>query len=328
MSRIVITGGAGYIGSLLTGVLLDEGHEVRVIDALLHGGDSLISHIWNPRLRFLHGDVSQAGQWEDLVAEAEAIVHLAAIVGFPACRDVGEQVARRFNVEAVKRVFEAGKNAKRFVYSSTYSVYGVSPDGEAVTEESPLQPQSLYAETKVEAENYLRSVRDAGCAPVVFRFATLYGVSPRTRFDLIVNQFVLEAMTNHKLVIFERDYNRSFVHIRDVIDAIRAALDAPDQKVRGETFNVGSDQGNHSKVDIVHRIQKQIPSVEIEYRDLTFGGDMRDVRVCYDKIERELGYRAERTVDQGIVEVRDAIANRLIAEPQLSRYRNHSFVVQ
>ena len=328
MSKILITGGAGYIGSLLTGVLLDEGHEVRVVDILLHGGDSLVSHMWNPRFRFLRADVSEAGEWEDLASDAEAVVHLAAIVGFPACRDVGEQVSRRFNVEAVKRVFEASKKAKRFVYPSTYSVYGICPNGEAVTEESALHPQSLYGETKIEAEQYLRSVRDADCAPVIFRLATLYGVSPRTRFDLIVNQFVLEAMTNHKLVIFERDYNRSFVHIHDVIDAIRLAMSAPEEKVRGETFNVGSNQGNHSKVDIVHRIQKQVPGVEIEYRDLTFGGDMRDVKVCYDKIEQELGYRAERTVDQGIVEVRDVIANRLIAEPQLPRYRNHSFIVK
>jgi len=328
MSRILVTGGAGYIGSLLTGVLLDQGNEVTVVDQLLHGGDSLLAYLWNPRFRFLRDDVSQSGEWENLAAEADAVVHLAAIVGFPACRDVGEKVSRRFNVEAVQRVFEAAKRARRFVYSSTYSVYGVAPNGEMVTEDSPLCPQSLYAETKIGAEQFLRSVSHSDCAPVILRFATLYGLSPRTRFDLIVNQFVLEAMTQHKLVIFERDFNRSFVHIRDVIDSIVAVLEAPEPKVRGETFNVGSDQGNHSKLDIVHRVQKYVSNVEVEHRDLTFGGDMRDVRVCYAKIERVLGYRAVRTVDEGIVEVRDAIANRVIADPHSPRYRNHSFVLQ
>ena len=327
MNRILVTGGAGYIGSLLTARLLADGHEVAVADKLLHGGDSLLAYLWNPKFKFVCDDVSQPGEWETLAADADAIVHLAAIVGFPACRDVGDQVSRRFNVESVKRVFEAAKKARRFVFSSTYSVYGVSPDG-AVNEDSPLQPQSLYAETKLQAEEYLRSVRNADCAPVIFRFATLYGVSPRTRFDLIVNQFVLEAIQLSKLAIFERDYNRSFVHIRDVIEAIAMALDAPDGKVRGETFNVGSNQGNHSKMDIAQRVCKYVPGTQIELRNLTFGGDMRDVRVSYDKIERALDYHAARTVDEGIVEVRDAIQGRLVADPQLPRYRNHSFIVQ
>jgi nucleoside-diphosphate-sugar epimerase len=328
MSRVLITGGAGYIGSVLAGVLLETGHEVRVVDALLHGGDAILPFLLHPRFRFQRADVSEKGDWESWAAEADAVVHLAAIVGFPACRDVGDLVARRYNVESLKRVFEAAKKARRFIFSSTYSVYGVGANGAGVTEESPLQPQSLYAETKIEGEQYLRSVKDGPCVPVIFRFATLYGLSPRMRFDLIVNQFVLEAVSTHKLVIFQRDYNRSFVHIRDVVDAIGKALDAPAERVRGETLNLGSNQGNHSKVDIVERVRKYISDVAVEYRDLTFGGDMRDVRVCFDKLERTLDFKANRTVDEGIIEVRDAIAQRLIAEPHLPRYRNHSFIVQ
>jgi len=328
MNRVLITGGAGYIGSVLTGVLLEGGHEVRVVDALLHGGDALLPFLVHPRFQFMRADVSKRGDWEAWAADADAVVHLAAIVGFPSCRDVGELVSRRYNVESVQRVYEAAKQAKRFVFSSTYSVYGVGAEGLGVTEDSPLQPQSLYAETKIEAEQYLQSVRDNPCVPVIFRFATLYGLSPRMRFDLIVNQFVLEALTIRRLVIFQRDYNRSFVHIRDVVEAIRKALEAPAERVRGEIFNVGSKQGNHSKVDIVERVKKHVPEVVVEYRDLTFGGDMRDVRVCFDKIQRALEYKAERTVDQGIVEVRNAITERLIAEPTLPRYRNHSFIVQ
>jgi nucleoside-diphosphate-sugar epimerase len=197
--HILITGGAGYIGSLLTSELLRQNYRVTLLDSLLFGGESILPFMSHPNFHFLKSDVTEPRAIRDAVkkdwGKPDAIVHLAGIVGFPACQAVGKQVAWKYNVEATKLVYgqAADLGVERFVFASTYSNYGLSEDGNPVTEETPLNPQSLYAETKIAAEEYLLAQKDSACAPLLFRFATLYGMSPRTRFDLIVNQFVLEA---------------------------------------------------------------------------------------------------------------------------------------
>ncbi len=232
-------------------MLLQRGYAVTVVDDLLFGGESLLAYFSHPNFRFIKGDVCdpdvlqiengrlkipclgssnptpQSSNLESSICNPiAAVVHLAAIVGFPACQAVGKQVAWRYNVESVQRVFELAESigAKRFIFSSTYSNYGLTKDGNAVTEDSPLYPQSLYAETKIASEEWLLaqsgqsglshqptaiSSGASRCSPLIFRFATLFGVSPRTRFDLIVNQFVLEAMTKRELIIYQRGYSRS-----------------------------------------------------------------------------------------------------------------------
>ena len=333
--HVLITGGAGYVGSLLTGLLLQRGCRVTVVDSLLFGGESLLGYWHHPRFRFVRADVCEPGAIAPLLesrdGERQLVVHLAAIVGFPACQAVGESVARRFNVDSTRTVFEQAEEAgvERVVFSSTYSNYGRSPDGAPVTEDSALHPQSLYAETKIEAEQILLDrAKDAAAAPIVLRFATLFGISPRTRFDLIVNQFVLEALTRRKLVIYQRGYARAFVHIRDVGEAIASVLDTSIDAVRGQVFNVGSDAGNHTKDEIVRLVQKHVRNVDVEYKDLTFGGDMRDIRVSFDKIRRVLGFEPRMDVEAGICEVRDAIENELVGRPTDRRYRNAEFIVQ
>ncbi len=337
----LITGGAGYIGSLLTGVLLQQGWSVTVVDDLLFGGTSLLGYWHHPRFRFAKGDVCdpatlRASGGEIAVgdlppARFDAVIHLAAIVGFPACQMVGPQVAWRYNFEGTKRVFavaDAGQ-VERFVFASTYSNYGLSPDGKPVTEESPLNPQSLYAETKIAAEQYLREqTTGATTMPILFRFATLFGVSPRTRFDLIINQFVLEAMTRRKLIIYQRGYARSFVHVRDVCDAILLGLTASSEIVNREIFNVGSDEGNYTKDEIVALVQRYIEGTAVEYKDLTFGGDMRDIRVSFAKIRERLGFKPRISVEQGIREVAGVLLNGVIKDALDSQYRNAQFIVQ
>ncbi|HNK63922.1 MAG TPA: SDR family oxidoreductase, partial [Anaerolineales bacterium] len=260
----------------------------------------------------------------------DAVVHLAGIVGFPACQAVGKHVAWKYNVDATRRVFEqsADLGVERFVFASTYSNYGLSEDGKPVTEETPLNPQSLYAETKIAAEEYLLSQKDAVCAPLLFRFATLYGISPRTRFDLIVNQFVLEAYTRRQLIIYQRGYSRSFVHIRDVVRGVIMGLEAEHGKIRGQVFNLGTDNGNYSKNDIVAYVLKRMPETVVEYKDLTFGGDMRDITVSFEKIKRVLGFETTLTVDDGVREVLFALKTGLIKDPTDDRYRNAQFIVQ
>jgi nucleoside-diphosphate-sugar epimerase len=269
---------------------------------------------------------SLKGDWP----KPEAVIHLAAIVGFPACQAVGKQAAWRYNVEATKRVFEqaAALGADRFVFASSYSNYGLSADGKPVTEESPLNPQSLYAETKIASEEYLLGQKDASTAPLVFRFATLYGISPRTRFDLIVNQFVLEAFTKRELIIYQRGYSRSFVHVRDTVRGILLGLDSPEAKVRGQVYNLGAENGNYTKDEIVNLVLKRMPETVVEYKDLTFGGDMRDITVSFEKVKRELGYSTTLTVDDGIRELVFALKSGLIRNPHDEKYRNAQFIVQ
>lgn len=332
--HILITGGAGYIGSLLTSELLRLNYRVTILDSLLFGGESILPFLHHPNFHFVKADVTEPRAIKDAAKDGwqkpEAIVHLAAIVGFPACQAVGRQVAWKYNVEATKMVFEqaAELGVERFVFSSTYSNYGLSPDGKPVTEESPLNPQSLYAETKIAAEEFLLSQKDAAVAPLLFRFATLYGISPRTRFDLIVNQFVLEAFTKRLLIIYQRGYSRSFVHVRDAVRAVIMGLEAEQPKIRGQIFNVGTESGNYSKDEIVALVRKRMPEVEVEYKDLTFGGDMRDITVSFAKIRSVLGFETTLTVDDGIRELLFALKTGIIRNPMDEKYRNAQFIVQ
>ncbi len=332
--HVLITGGAGYIGSLLTGVLLNQGHRVTVVDDLLFGGESLLGFWHHPRFRFVKGDVTYPGTIADAIdgdSDLDAVVHLAAIVGFPACQAVGKQVAWRYNVESTQRAFEAAEAAGvgRFVLSSTYSNYGVAKDGRPVSEDSPLYPQSLYAETKIAAEEYLLGqAKGTQCAPLVFRFATLFGISPRTRFDLIVNQFVLEAFTKRELIIYQRGYSRSFVHVRDVVDGIILGLSLPEERIRGQVYNLGSDSGNYTKNEIVDLVQKHVDRVKVTYKDLSFGGDMRDITVSFAKIRQQFGFEPKIDMEHGILEVKDALQYGVIKDATDGRYRNAQFIVQ
>ena len=334
MKHILITGGAGYIGSLLTSELLRLGYRVTTLDSLLFGGEAIVPFLHHPNFHFVKTDVTEPRAVKDSLKDGwqkpDAVIHLAAIVGFPACQAVGKQVAWKYNVDSTKMVYEQATDlgVERFVFASTYSNYGLSQDGKPVTEESPLNPQSLYAETKIASEEFLLGQKDSPTAPLLFRFATLYGLSPRTRFDLIVNQFVLEAFTKRVLIIYQRGYSRSFVHIRDVARGVIMGLEAGQSKIRGQVFNLGTDNGNYSKDDIVALVRKRMPEVEVEYKDLTFGGDMRDITVSFAKIKSVLGFDTTLDVDDGIRELLFALKTGLIQNPTDTRYRNAQFIVQ
>ena len=332
--HILVTGGAGYIGSSLTGELLREKYLVTVVDDLLYGGESLLSYLADPGFNFVKSDV-----WEPRAIRTSlpkgwpnpsAIIHLANIAGFPACQAVGRQVAWRYNVETTQHVYEqaAELNVERFVFLSTYGNYGLPPDGETATEDSPLNPQSLYAETKHASERYLLGQVNGQCTPIIFRPASIYGLSPRPRFDLIVNQFVLDAYLKRELMIYQRGYLRSFIHIQDVISAILLGLRVPVEKNKSFIYNVGSKSGNLTKDELVTLILKRLPETEIIYKDLTFGGDMRDISVSFEKIHTDLGFQAKHTVDDGIREVLHALRQGIIREPRNPKYRNAQFIVQ
>jgi nucleoside-diphosphate-sugar epimerase len=327
--HVLVTGGAGYIGAALTGELLRRGIRVTVIDSLLFGGESLLAFGAHPLFHFVKGDVTEPRCLRDAlprgISAPQAVFHLAGIVGFPACQAVGKQAAWRYNVEATKNVFEQarGLGVARFVYASTYSNYSPSVDNSPLTEESPLNPQSLYAETKTAAEQFL--LDQTGMAITIFRLATLYGLAPRPRFDLLVNQFVLDAYARRELLIYQRAYSRSFLHVRDAVNGLLLALNAP---ARTDVFNLGAESGNLTKDEIVALVIKRLPETVVTYKNLTFGGDARDLRVSFEKIRRELGFAPSFTVDDGVREVVHALRTGLIREPGHERYRNARFIVQ
>jgi nucleoside-diphosphate-sugar epimerase len=332
--HILVTGGAGYIGSLLSSELLRSGYQVTVVDSLLYGGESLLGCLAHPAFHFEKADVTEPGSMRAALRrdwpKPQAVVHLAAIVGFPACQALGKQAAWRYNVEAVKRVYElaASLGTGRFVFTSTYSNYGLSTDGLPVSETSPLTPQSLYAETKVAAEQYLLEKGTAGPAPLIFRLATLFGVSPRTRFDLIVNQFVLDAFSKRELIIYQRGYSRSFVHVREVVRGLILGLEAGEEKVRSQVYNLGGDEGNYTKEEIVSLVIKRLPDTVVTYKDLTFGGDMRDITVSFAKVRKELGFQPTLTVDDGVRELVNVLRMGIIRNPQDEKYTNARFIIQ
>jgi nucleoside-diphosphate-sugar epimerase len=332
--HVLITGGAGYIGSFLTAELLRRGYKVTVVDDLLFGGESLLAFFSDSDFHFFKADV-----WEPRSIRAavrgdwpvpDAVVHLAGIAGFPACQSVGRQVAWRYNVESTQRVFEQSINLGigRFVYISSYSNYVLSPDGKPVNEDAPLNPTSLYAETKVAAERFLLAQAGSSCAPMIFRTAAIYGLSPRPRFDLVVNQFVFDAYRKRELMIYQRGYLRSFIHVRDAVEGIILGLQAPEEVIRGLAFNLGSDDGNLTKDDVVSLVLKRLPETDVIYKDITFGGDMRDISVSFEKVHNVLGYQSRLTVDDGVREVLHALRFGIIPNPNEPRFRNARFIVQ
>jgi nucleoside-diphosphate-sugar epimerase len=327
--KVVITGGAGYIGSLLTGQLLREGCQVIVIDKLLFGGDHMLGYFETHSAEFgmVIDDVMdiEAKKLKTICADAEAIVHLAGLVGFPACQQVDEATVRRYNEDTAKRMLDAANDCgvPKFIFSSTYSNYGKSTDGKPVTEDSPLDPQSLYAETKIATEEMLQNANTSSDF-LIFRFATLFGLSLRTRLDLIINQFVLEAIKNGKLIIYQKDFRRSFVHVKDIVRCVADSILRWNTDKYNSVWNVGSNNLNLSKEQVIALIEKHIP-LEVEYKDLSFGGDMRDITVSFDKIE-EL-FIPHYTVAAGIEQMKLAIESGILRDPFNDKYRNAKFIV-
>lgn len=337
--HILITGGAGYVGSALSSALLRSGDFVTVVDKLMHGGEHLLPFLTQEKFSFSQADVTKPGTLIQAARQAkergapdlDAVVHLAAIVGFPACKVVGTKEAWRQNVDAVEIAFEEADQlgVERFIFASTYSVYGIAANGNPVSEESELHPQSLYGETKIAAEEYLRSqAADARCTPLIFRLSTAYGPSPRMRFDLIINQFVLEAFSKGELLVYQQNYSRSFVHIFDILDGFLMGLESPREEIRGEIFNLGSEEGNYTKNEIVRLICGALPDTIVRYDDISFSGDMRDVQVSFSKIQDNLNFRTKRRVVDGIEDILKILRSGVIEDPFSDRYRNARLEIQ
>ena len=326
VKRVLVTGGAGYIGASMTSRLLNEGVNVRVLDSLLHGGDAILGFLHQSNYEFRHGDVRDQEKLRKCLQEVDAVLHLAALVGFPVCKKAGREEVWAVNVEATRSLYRLAEAAgvKRFIFASSYSNYGLA-EGK-VTEKSPLNPQSLYAESKVAGEEFLLQQTGEPWVTCV-RLSTLFGAAPRTRFDLMVNEFALTAHLGRKLVIYQKDFNRAFVHVQDVAEALCRIFSSSPEVVAGQVFNIGGDELNSSKGQLVKLIRKHWPNLEVEERALEFGGDMRSLHVSFEKVRSILGFVPDWTLDDGIKELHQMLTQGFISDPESSRFRNHQALV-
>jgi nucleoside-diphosphate-sugar epimerase len=320
--RTLVTGGAGYVGSLVVHDLLARGTPVRVLDALLHGGVPSLLGAWGrPGFEFLRGDVRDPHVRRAALAGVDSVVHLAAIVGDPACARRPE-LAHEVNLDATRALLadceELG--VRRVVFASTCSNYGKMPGDVLATEDFELRPISLYARTKVAAELDVLAKGRNGLETCCLRFATVYGSSPRMRFDLTVNEFTRDLVLGEELVVFGEQFWRPYVHVRDAARAVGAVLDAPRDAVDGEIFNVGSTEENYRKLDIVELLQQRLPDARVRY--VHKDEDPRDYRVAFEKIDLALGYRPRYTVGDGIDEIMALLRSGILDEPGAEVYRN------
>ena len=320
---ILVSGGAGYIGSHLVRKLLEHNYCVRILDNFLYGDQGLRDIADHPRLEVIEGDIRHLGTLARAVKGVSSVIALAALVGDAACElDPEETIAT--NYESVRLLADACRRqgVRRLVYSSSCSVYGANPDL-ILNEGSWLNPVSLYARTRVQAEEMLlRHAEHFGV--VILRLATVFGLSPRMRFDLLVNTLTLHAVVNRKMVVYGGEQGRPNLHVQDAADAFILASEAPDEKVHKGIFNVGADANNYTILQIAKLVKKQVPRAELEIKEEVT--DQRDYQVGFDKIRHVLGFQPRFTVGDGIREIAEALASGLIPDPTADIYHNYRYL--
>lgn len=294
--HVLVTGGAGYIGSVLSEHLLDKGYRVTVVDNLMYRQNSLFHLCHNPSFDFVFGDVRDENLMRNLVKSADVIIPLSALVGAPAC-DLDPLMAKTTNFEAIKLINRLRSKNQLIVYPNTNSGYGTKSANVVCTEETPLEPISLYGRTKSEAEAELLSSKST----ITLRLATVFGMSPAMRLDLLVNHFVYKAVTDGYLVIFEKDFKRNYVHIRDVADCFIFCIEHTERMV-GRPYNLGQDGANLSKKELALKVKKFVPNFYIHFSEIGSDPDKRNYIVSNKRL-REAGFEAKRSLDFGIKEL-------------------------
>ena len=321
--KVLVTGGAGYIGSVLVRQLLNKGFAVRVLDSLKFGGEALYDVMLHPSFEFMKGDVCNSKDVKKALEDIDAIAHLAAIVGDPACKKFSEE-ANATNWNGSVDLFDAAEKAgvKRFVFASTCSNYGKMPDPDSfVIETSALNPVSLYAELKVKFEKFLLEERkDSAICSTALRFSTVYGFSPRIRFDLTVNEFTRNATIKGEQEIWGAQFWRPYCHVNDLARSVVLVLETAQEKVRANVFNVGSNEENYNKGMIIEEVCKVVPNVKVHYVEMN--EDPRDYRVNFNKITNELGFTITKKVPEGIEEIYRLLKTGIITDSFAQKFRN------
>jgi nucleoside-diphosphate-sugar epimerase len=294
MEKVLVTGGAGYVGSVLVPKLLRRGYDVTVFDNLTFGGEGLIMNFNDPNFNFIRGDIRDEDKLKSVIQKHDAVVHLAAIVGYPACKKDPE-LAFRINEGGTRFVTDTISLGQKLVFASTGSNYGAVIDN-ICTEDTPLNPLTVYGKSKTNAEKHIMEKSDSINA-VVLRFATAFGISPRMRLDLLINDFTYKVIKENYLLIYEKDHKRTFIEVGDMADSFIFALEHMDS-MKGQAYNVGSNNMNFSKADIASMLKKY-KDYFLHFADAGKDEDQRNYEVSYDKINM-LGFSTKMTIDEGI----------------------------
>ena len=292
--RILVTGGAGYVGSVMVPMLLERGHKVRVFDSLKYGGQGLLPCAFSPDFEMIKGDVCDEESFQIALDGIDAVIHLAAIVGYPACKKE-PQLAHSTNVEGTKNLLKLRRQDQKVLFASTGSIYGSIPD-HVCNEDTPRAPITLYGETKAKAED---AIIEAGNS-VAYRFATAFGVSSRMRLDLMPNDFTYQAVKNRTLIVYEGGFKRTFVHVRDMARSFIFALDNWD-KVKDDIYNIGHESMNFTKEEVARKIMKFV-DFYLHFAEVGKDEDKRNYAVSYEKIRRK-GFETTSDFDAGIAEL-------------------------
>jgi nucleoside-diphosphate-sugar epimerase len=320
--HVLVVGGAGYIGSLLVEKLVALGYRVRVLDALLYGREPLRAVENNPDFQLMIGDCRNMQDIVRAVQGVDAIVDLAAIVGDPACEQ-DRAAALEINYGATRMMIEVakGNRVERFIFASSCSVYGAT-DHE-VDERSKVNPISVYAQTKVDSERALLAAASSEFHPTILRFATVFGLGYRPRFDLVVNLLSARAKQEGKITVFNGQQWRPFIHVRDVVEAILLTLEAPVRVVGEQIFNVGDARLNYTLQQVAETISEVFPDTSVEH---VTNSDLRNYRVNFDKVHNRLSFEAQYSIRQGVEELKAAFDERFILDYKDLRYHNQRFL--
>jgi len=320
LNSILITGGAGYVGSVLVKKLVSLGYNVKVIDSLVFGNDGISSLINEKKIEFFNLDIRDTEKISSIIKNIDCVIHLAAIVGEPLCKKIPD-AAKQINEFATKNLVNICKNqnVKRFIFASTCSNYGSSED--IVNESSTVMPLSLYSECKVNSEKFILDKNNDVFETCILRFATAHGLSPRMRFDLLVQEFIRDAIVDKKISIFGADFWRPLVHVEDMADACISAINAPSKLISGQIYNVGDDKENYTKINLAEIIKEFITDVEIEI--IKSKKDPRNYKVSFEKIKNSLNFEPNHTVKDSVIEILNDIKSGKI-DPRDSEFSNMS----
>ena len=320
IQSVLVTGGAGYVGSILTNELVKKNYDVKVVDSLVYGDAGISSLINDKKIEFFNLDIRDSSKIASILKNVDCVIHLAAIVGEPLCKKIPE-AAKQINEIATKNLVNLCKNnnVKRFIFASTCSNYGSSLN--IVDESSPVKPLSLYSECKVNSEKYIIDNNSDKFQTCILRFATAHGLSPRMRFDLLVQEFLHDALVDKKISIFGEDFWRPLIHVDDMASACISVVDASSITISGQIFNVGSSNENYTKKQLANIIQKHVSDIKIEI--VKSKTDPRNYKVSFDKIKRILNFQPKRTVENSVVEILSKIEDGTV-DPRQSEFSNMS----